>query len=66
MIHDIQSAQISQKQDERNIYAIMKTIYPTEYHEHYGQHSHNKIDDWQFTLTEQCETHQQLKEKESF
>ena len=27
MIHDRQSAQISQKQDERNIYAIMKTMY---------------------------------------
>ena len=26
MIHDTQSAQTSQKQDERNIYAIMKTM----------------------------------------
>ena len=26
MIHDIQSVQISQNQDERNIYAIMKTM----------------------------------------
>ena len=26
MIHDTQSAQISQKQGERNLYAIMKTI----------------------------------------
>ena len=24
------------------------------------------IDDWQFTLIEQCETHVQLKERESF
>ena len=24
------------------------------------------IDDWQFTLIEQCETHEQLKERESF
>ena len=32
MIHDTQSAQISQKQDERNIYAIMKTICPPGYH----------------------------------
>ena len=31
-------------------------------HEHYEQHSHNGIDDWQFTLIEQCETHEQLKE----
>ena len=32
MINDTQSAQISQKQDERNIYAIMKTMYPPGYH----------------------------------
>ena len=32
MIHDTQSAQISQKQDGRNIYAIMKTMCPAGYH----------------------------------
>ena len=32
MIHDTQSAQISQKQDERKIYAIMKTMCPPSYH----------------------------------
>ena len=34
MIHDTQSAQISQKQDEHNIYiyAIMKTMCPPGYH----------------------------------
>ena len=32
MIHDTQSAQISQKQDERNIYVIMKTMCPPGYH----------------------------------
>ena len=32
MIHDTQSAQISQKQDGRNIYATMKTICPPGYH----------------------------------
>ena len=38
MIHDTQSAQISQKQDERNIYIyiyiyiIMKTMCPPGYH----------------------------------
>ena len=32
MIYDTQSAQISQKQDERNIYAIMKTMWPPGYH----------------------------------
>ena len=32
MIHDTQSAQISQKQDERKIYVIMKTMCPPGYH----------------------------------
>ena len=32
MIHDTQSTQISQKQDEHNLYAIMKTICPPGYH----------------------------------
>ena len=32
MIHDTQSAQISQRQDERNLYAIMKTMCPPGYH----------------------------------
>ena len=32
MVHDTQSAQISQKQDERNIYVIMKTMCPPGYH----------------------------------
>ena len=32
MIQDTQSAQISQQQDEHNIYAIMKTMCPPSYH----------------------------------
>ena len=32
MIHDTQSAQISQKQDERNIYVIMNTMCAPCYH----------------------------------
>ena len=36
------------------------------FHEHYGQHSHNGIDDWLFTLIEQCKTYEQLKERETF
>ena len=32
VIHDTQSAQISHKQDERNIYVIMKTMCPPGYH----------------------------------
>ena len=53
MIHDTQSAQISQKQDERNIYEIMKTMCPPGYHHNgfvathalghmmYGYHVHH-------------------------
>ena len=36
------------------------------FHEHYGQHRHNRIADWQFTLIEQCEILEQLKERETF
>ena len=32
MIHGTKSAQVSQKQDERNIYSIMKTSCPPGYH----------------------------------
>ena len=32
MIHDTQSAQISQKQDGHNIYVTMKTLCPPGYH----------------------------------
>ena len=32
MIHNTQSVQISQKQDGRNIHAIMKTMCPPGYH----------------------------------
>ena len=32
MIHDTQSAQISQKQYERNIYVIMETMCPPGFH----------------------------------
>ena len=45
MIHDTQSAQISQEQDERNIYEIMKTMCPPGYH-HNGfvaTHAHGHV-----------------------
>ena len=32
MIHNTQSAQISQDQDGRNIYVIMKTMFPPSHH----------------------------------
>ena len=33
MIHNTKSVQISQKQDKRNIHAIMKTMCPPSYHQ---------------------------------
>ena len=46
---------------EKNVKVSQQRFY-----EHYGQHSHNEIDDWQFTLIEKYETHEQLKERETF
>ena len=66
---------VGQKQNlEQDLIIIERHIGPTEkknvsqqrFHEHYGQHSHDRIDDWQFTLIEQCETHEQLKERETY
>ena len=36
------------------------------FHEHYQQCNHNGIDDWQFTLIEQSERYEKLKERETF
>ena len=47
-------------------YRKKRNVSQQRFHEHYGQHSHNGIDDWQFRLNEQCETHDQLKERETF
>ena len=47
-------------------YRKKRKVPQQSFHEHYGQHSHNGIDDWQFTLIEQCETHKQLKDRETF
>ena len=37
-------------------YRKKRKVSQQRFYEHYGQHSHNGIDDWQFTLIEQCET----------
>ena len=50
----------------RRSYREKRKVSQQRFHEHYGQHRHNGIDDWQFTLIEQCETHEQLKERETF
>ena len=36
------------------------------FHDHYCLDGHLGIDDWDFTLFEQCETYKQLKERETF
>ena len=50
----------------RRSYRKNRKVSQQRFHEHYGQQSHNGIDDWQFTLIEQCETHEQLKKRETF
>ena len=35
----------------------IRKVSQQRFHEHYGQYSHNRIDDWQFILIEQCEMH---------
>ena len=65
---------VKQKQNlEQDLIIIKMYTCPIEknkvsqrFHEHYGQHSHNGIDDWLFTLIEQCKTYEQLKEWETF
>ena len=53
MIHDTQSAQISQKQDERNIYAIMKTMCLFGYH-HNGFVATHALGDIMYGCTVMC------------
>ena len=36
------------------------------FHTHYCLDGHSGIDDWDFVIFEQCETHEQLKERETF
>ena len=36
------------------------------FHTHYCLDGHSGIDDWDFVILEQCETHEQLKERENF
>ena len=36
------------------------------FHAHYCLDGHSGIDDWKFVIFEQCETHEYLKERETF
>ena len=40
--------------------------YSRSFHDHHCQDDHLGIDDWDFTLFEQCEIQKQLKERETF
>ena len=43
-----------------------QTVPQKRFHAHYCLDGHSGIDDWNFVLFEQCETHEQLKERETF
>ena len=43
-----------------------KQVPQKRFHSHYSQHDHDGIDNWSFTLIEQCDTHEQLKQRETF
>ena len=45
---------------------VTKKVLQKRFHAHYCLDSHNRIDDWNFVIFEQCETHEQLKERETF
>ena len=54
------------KRKHRDFRKGNRKIPQKRFHDHYCQDGFLGIDDWDFTLFEQCETHEQLKEGESF
>ena len=59
-------ARFKNYKSEHRPYRKTRNVSQQCFHEHYAQHSLNGINDWQFTLIEQCETCKQLKETEKF
>ena len=59
-------ARFNNYKSAQSFYRKKREVSQQRLNEHYGQHSHNGVDDWQFTLTEKCETHEGLKETETF
>ena len=49
-----------------NNYKRKQNVPQKRFHSHYVQDCHKGIDDWEVTLFEKCETHKQLKERETF
>ena len=43
-----------------------KKVPQKRFHNHYSQHDHEGINNWSFTLIEKCDTHEQLKRRETF
>ena len=54
------------KSKHRSIRKGRQKIPQKHFYDHYCLDGHSGIDDWDFTLLEQCEIHKQLKEKETF
>ena len=52
------------KSKHRAFRKVNRKIPQKRFHDHYCLDGHLGIDDWDFTLFEQCETHKQLKERE--
>ena len=47
-----------------NLVKTTNTLQQKRFHSHYVQDCHKDIDDWEVTLFEKCEAHNQLKENE--
>ena len=54
------------KMKHRSFRKGKQTVLQRRFHSHYVQDCHRGTDDWEVTLFEKCETHNQLKEGETF
>ena len=54
------------KSKQASFWKGKQNIPQKRFHLHYVQDCHKSIDDWEVTLFEKCETHKQLKERETF
>ena len=54
------------KSKHRSFRKEKQNVTQKHFHSHYVQDCHKSIDDWEITLFEECETHEKLKERETF
>ena len=54
------------KSKHRSFRKGKQNVAQKRFHLHYIQDCHRGIDDWEVTLFKKCETHKQLKERETF